>query len=102
MLQDVLLTCSMPTTNIMAWTVAVHDSVEIVMGTLNHQTQMFGALLNEVHRAWVAIDWLSTSGASSLQAVASTMDTDEDVGRLWRLMAWRVGMIRMARGLTSH
>ena len=45
---------------------------------LDCQMQSIDALLGEVCGMRVAIDWLSASGASSLQAVASTMDADED------------------------
>ena len=69
---------STPTTDIVAWIAAVCNGVEVIAGTIDFQMQMFGALLNEVHRVWAAIDWLSASAASLLQAVVSTMDADED------------------------
>ena len=80
---------NIPTTDIMAWMVAVCDGTEIVANALNCQVQTFGALLDcqtqsidallgEVCGMRAAISWLSTSGVSSLQAAVSTVDADED------------------------
>ena len=39
-----------PTTDIVAWTAAVRNGVEIVMDTLDQQAQMFGVLLDcQIH-----------------------------------------------------
>ena len=78
-----------PTTDIAVWTAAVRDGAEVVADALDRQAQTFGALLDrqtqsidallgEVRGMRAAIDRLSASGASSLQAAASTMDADED------------------------
>ena len=80
---------NMPTTDIVAWTAAVRNGVEVVADTLDRQAQTFGALLDhqtqsidallgEVHGMRAAIDRLSASGASSSQVVASTVDADDD------------------------
>ena len=78
-----------PTTDIAAWTAVVRDGAEVVADALDRQAQTFGvlldhqmqsidALLGEVRRMRVAVDRLSTSGASSSQAAASTVDVDDD------------------------
>ena len=78
-----------PTTDIAAWTAAVRDGAEVVADALDHQAQTFGALLDrqtqsidallgEVRGMRVAVDRLSASGASSSQAVASTVDADDN------------------------
>jgi hypothetical protein len=60
--------------------VAVHDGAEMLVGTMDHQTQMFGTLLHEVRKVRMAVNCLSTSAASSSQAVASTVDADDEDG----------------------
>ena len=78
-----------PTTDIVAWMVAVRNGAEIVADTLDHQAQTFGALLDhqtqsidallgKVHGMRAAVDRLSASGVSSSQAAASTVDADDD------------------------
>ena len=78
-----------PTTDIAVWTAAVRDGVEVVADALDRQAQMFGALLDrqtqsidallgKVRGMRAAVDRLSTSGASSLQVAASTVDADDD------------------------
>ena len=57
---------------------ALDCQVQMFGALLDCQMQMIGMLLNEVCGVWAAINWLSTSGASSLQVVVSTMSTDED------------------------
>ena len=77
------IVANMPTTDIVAWTAAVRDGAEVVADALDHQAQMFGALLDrqtqsidallsKVRGMRAAVDRLSASGASSLQAAAST------------------------------
>ena len=80
---------NMPTTDITAWMVAVHDGAEIVADALNCQAQMFGMLLDhqmqmidtllgEVCGMQTAVNWLSSSGVSSSQVAASTMDAENN------------------------
>ena len=80
---------NMPTTDIAAWTAAVRDGAEVVADALDHQAQMFGALLDrqtqsidtllgKVCGMWVAVDRLSASGVSSSQAAVSTVDAGDD------------------------
>ena len=67
---------------------AIHVGAEIVTDALDCQVQTFGVLLDcqmqtidmllgKVCGMWMAVHWLSTSGVSSLQVAASTMDTED-------------------------
>jgi hypothetical protein len=62
----------------MAWMAVVRDGVEMLAGAMDHQTQMFGTVIHEVHKVWTAVDCLSASAASSSQAAVSTMDADDN------------------------
>jgi hypothetical protein len=66
-----------PTTDIAAWTAAVHDRAERVTSAMDHQTDLFGMFIDEMRGMREAVDHLSTSTAS-LSRVAASMVADEE------------------------
>jgi hypothetical protein len=69
---------STPTTDIAAWTAAVHDGAERVMSVMDRQTDLFGMFIDKMRRMREAVDHLSASAASSSRAAASTVADEEE------------------------
>jgi hypothetical protein len=72
-----------PTTDIVAWTAAVHNGAERVASTMDRQTDLFGMFIDKMRGMRVAVDRLSVSATSSSQVTTSMVadeEEDEEVG----------------------
>jgi hypothetical protein len=66
------------TTDIAAWTAAVHNGAERVASTMDRQTDLFGMFINKMRGMREAVDHLSASAVSSSWAAVSTVADEEE------------------------
>jgi cobalamin biosynthesis protein CobT len=67
-----------PTTDIVAWTVAVHNGAERVASTMDRQTDLFGMFIDKMRGMRAAVDRLSVSATSSSRVTTSMVADEEE------------------------